>query len=180
MIFVLSAIRPDAMPTVMKKLFEARTPAGDVLDSMPWLLTRSHMRGSTHDTQALKPGGMLLFRDYGRYDLAQLRFREKNVLGENFYARGDGTRVYFFTEGMVPTCGVTAGEHARLTPSYVCPKPAFRLADELRKLAEDAGFVVEQNTSDRRLIVNRTRRLQMYRIWQQGKYRRPATPPAAQ
>ena len=28
MIFVLSAIRPDAMPRVMKKLFEARTPVG--------------------------------------------------------------------------------------------------------------------------------------------------------
>lgn len=71
-------------------------------------------------------------------------------------------------------------KHAGLTPSYVCPKPALCHADELRKLAEDAGFVVEQNTSDRRLIVNRTRRLQMYRIWQQGKYRRPAAPPAAQ
>ena len=38
---------------------------------------------------------------------------------------------------------------------------------------EGAGFTVEQNTSDRRLIVNRTRRLQMHRVWQQGKFRKP-------
>lgn len=100
--------------------------------------------------RVLKPGGQVCFRDYGRGDLAQIRFKKGRYLDENFYVRGDGTRVYFFE------------------------------VDELRHIwgpqedEKESGvatrFRIEKLCIDRRLLVNRARQIKMHRCWLQGHF----------
>jgi tRNAThr (cytosine32-N3)-methyltransferase len=115
-IFVLSALPPSKLPLIFEKLY-----------------------------RLLKPGGLLLFRDYGRGDLTQLRFKPERLLDSSadLYQRGDGTDVHFFTQ------------------------------EECGKLATKAGYEILQNITDRRVIVNRLRMLKMFRVWQQAKFRKP-------
>ncbi|GLI77314.1 hypothetical protein PoHVEF18_005603 [Penicillium ochrochloron] len=115
--------------------------------------------------RVLKPGGCVLFRDYGRGDLAQVRFKKGRYMSENFYIRGDGTRVYFFDmeelrqiwSRWTPEKGVQVDLESE--PESVAAEPA-------------APFEVKHLGVDRRLIVNRQTKLKMYRCWMQANFQK--------
>ena len=71
MIFCLSAISPDKMTAAISNV-----------------------------KRVLTPGGKILFRDYASGDLSQLRHEASGAkrISENFYTRGDQTRVFYFDE----------------------------------------------------------------------------------
>ena len=143
--------------------------------------------------RALKPGGEVCFRDYGRGDLAQVRFKKGRWLEENFYVRGDGTRVYFFDEeelrgiwdGSSWLRDVVNGENGGKTLTASNEREDGNGKTESRPVSatEDRSsvpaFEIVSLGVDRRLLVNRQKQLKMYRCWMQGRFRKPETPPHA-
>ncbi|KAI1391177.1 methyltransferase [Hypoxylon trugodes] len=117
--------------------------------------------------RVLKPGGEVCFRDYGRGDLAQVRFKGGRYLAENFYIRGDGTRVYFFEKNELAQ--IWAG-------ASTAPEDEVEAEDTTKEVTESEAkqplFDVEELGVDRRMLVNRARRLKMYRCWIQGRFRK--------
>ena len=103
--------------------------------------------------RVLKPGGEVLFRDYGRGDLAQVRFKKGRYLEENFYIRGDGTRVYFFEKNEL-----------------------IKIWSGSADVEDDPMFEIVDLGVDRRLLVNRAKELKMYRCWMQGRFRKLESP----
>ncbi|KAK5663006.1 hypothetical protein OQA88_6420 [Cercophora sp. LCS_1] len=107
--------------------------------------------------RVLKPGGEVCFRDYGRGDLAQVRFRKGRYLEENFYIRGDGTRVYFFEKDELADIWTGKLDDATTEGS---------------EATSQSRFSVEELGVDRRLLVNRAKKLKMYRCWLQGRFKK--------
>lgn len=147
----------------------------------------------------LKPGGEVCFRDYGRGDLAQVRMKKGRWMEENFYIRGDGTRVYFFDKDELRNIwSGEAFERGNLTDQ----ESVGQTEDDVRgtlesraangKDSEEPGnengkrispimdsyenvslFEIESLGVDRRLLINRQKQLKMYRCWMQGRFRKP-------
>ena len=94
MVFVLSAIPPEAMPGALRNV-----------------------------ASALCPGGTVLFRDYGLYDQAQLRFGPGRRLQDQLYVRQDGTLAFYFDKGRRPTLPARA-DRPLVPDGPVSPSPA--------------------------------------------------------
>jgi tRNAThr (cytosine32-N3)-methyltransferase len=156
--------------------------------------------------RVLKPGGQVLFRDYGRGDLAQVRFKKGRYMEENFYVRGDGTRVYFFEQEELEDIWGGAAARKRDTnignvagTSISQTEAEGVVADQIESLSlhDPAAAAVGAHTQDeqshgdvndletqrpsfeiahigvdRRMLVNRQRRLKMYRCWMQAVFRK--------
>ncbi|XP_076238198.1 tRNA N(3)-cytidine methyltransferase METTL6 [Calliopsis andreniformis] len=114
LIFVLSAVHPQKFGKVVENLY-------NVLDK----------------------NGVVLFRDYGLYDMAQLRFKPGHKIGENFYMRQDGTRSYYFSP------------------------------EELANLFESVGFTTLTCSYVLRRTVNLKENIDVPRIFVQGKFEKP-------
>lgn len=151
--------------------------------------------------RVLKPGGLVLFRDYGRGDLAQVRFKKERYLSENFYVRGDGTRVYFFDEEELrqmwstwtpekglpmvnndistentdsPELAENKEEQQTETSTEKTTEESIDKNQEEQEQTEDTegAFEVLNLGKDQRLLVNRQRKLKMYRCWIQARFRK--------
>ena len=145
----------------------------------------------------LKPGGQVLFRDYGRGDLAQVRFKKGRWMEENFYVRGDGTRVYFFEQEELKC--IWGGDAAAAVENKDEEDTRNGEDVELAQKTQDlsvgddrndlvAAEATEENHAgprpefdiahfgvDRRMLVNRQRRLKMYRCWMQAVFKKPGS-----
>lgn len=115
LIFVLSAIAPQHFTKVAQKIFDQ-----------------------------LSDESVLYFRDYGKYDLAMLRFAERGTskIETNFYVRNDKTRAYYFT------------------------------TEQVQELFESVGFQTIECKYFKRVVVNRKDEKVMHRVWIQGKFRK--------
>jgi SAM-dependent methyltransferase len=135
LLFVLSAISPDKMLQAAKNV-----------------------------ASTLKPGGVLLLRDYGRYDEAQIKLgtsRNKR-LAENFYVKHDGTRCYYFTiEDVERLFGSGSSNEGNESDVFG------------NKMEKGAGLEVLEMKYVQRLYKNRADDATRRRVWVQARFRKP-------
>ncbi|CAI9733977.1 Hypothetical predicted protein [Octopus vulgaris] len=145
LIFVLSSIHPDKMLKCLQNI-----------------------------KKVIKPGGCLLFRDYGLHDYAMLRFAPGHKLAENFYVRQDGTRAYYFSTEFIEHLLCDAGYDIRqlhyVKRETVNKKEGLCVPQFIEHLLCDAGYDIRQLHYVKRETVNKKEGLCVPRIFVQGKF----------
>ena len=106
-----------------------------------------HLSFARHVAQTLQPGiGVLVFRDYGRFDEAQLKLHQgrEKLIQDNYYRKHDDTKCYYFE------------------------------IEELREIFEQVELDVLELNYIRRVYKNRGDQTQRRRVWVHGRFlRRP-------
>lgn len=114
-------------------------------------------RALANVASALRPGGIVLFRDYGEGDLKQSKFTSKGMrLGDRWYARGNRTMVYFFRQREVDDLFLGAGLHPLTTDQH-----------QARSGSGGGGSGAQH---DKLLTVNRKTGQRMWRVWISGRF----------
>lgn len=148
----------------------------------------------------LKFGGIFLFRDYGRYDFSQLRFKKgeswicwthfwqrlvwmwsinrfrlfaiRSVLVRQFLRTRRWNVCLFFHKRFVSKTTIMQFKWLHYSPVWL----GFISTDEVHGLFSNAGLEEVQNLEDRRIQVNRGKKVSMHRVWMQSKYRKSHPP----
>lgn len=90
LIFMLSAVSPEKMPTILHNI-----------------------------KKVLKPKGYILVRDYAVGDYAQEELHKRNqMISDNFYVRGDGTYAFYFSEEYLSSIFARAGFNTAESDTY--------------------------------------------------------------
>lgn len=117
-----------------------------MLFSLSAIDQRHHIQVLRNLIPVMRPGAVILFRDYAMYDQSQLQLKDGRCIKDSLYARGDGTLVHYFTEQDVESLCTTV-----------------------------KGLKVESNETKNLLIVNRKKKKKMMRSWIQGLVRKIIT-----
>ena len=97
---------------------------------------RDHARSVCAAAATLQAGGVLLFRDYGANDCAQLRVEQASILAPRLHVRGDGTLAFFFTTEEVEALLTGAGLLVRR-----CEYHTVRIQNRKKGITMDRVFV---------------------------------------
>ena len=83
----------------------------------------------------------MLFRDYGKFDLTELRFPEDQRVGTNLYQRQDGTLTYYFELEDLEFKFESSGLFEKVETDYVCVQLYNRKKDfEMRRVFAHTVF----------------------------------------